>query len=63
MADLEIKDYMRLLSIVMKPENLNEIRIMIKRLEREAMELAEKTCFSPEGMGLLKKLFSLIRGN
>ncbi len=63
MADLEARDYMQVLSIVMKPENLNKIRLMLKRLESEAMELAEKTCFSPEGMGLLKKLFSLIRGN
>lgn len=63
MSNLETRDYMQVLSIVMKPKNLNEIRLMIRSLEREAMALAKKTRFSSEGMGLLKMLFSLIRGN
>lgn len=60
---LEETDYMKILSIIMKPENLREISLMIKKLEDEAMKLAKDSSLSPEGLSLLRMLFLLLVGN
>ena len=61
--NLEDSDYIKILSIIMKPENLREIKLMIKKLEDEAMKLTKDSSLSPEGLGLLIMLFSLVVGN
>ncbi len=59
---LEEQDHLRIISLVMKPENLTIIEEMIRNLENQAKELAKHSSLTPEGVELLKMLFSLIAG-
>jgi geranylgeranyl pyrophosphate synthase len=55
---LNVKDHATIVGILMKSENLEQIRVIMRKLKDEGHELIDQSDFKPKGKKLLRAYFS-----